>query len=121
MVKKAQYLSFVATAAALLAGLSLSGISAGCSGGSSCDGTTFVNESSETVTVSANSLSGIQFDSFTLDAGEQATVCGDDAEDIMGDYEWPDGDTDSRGTTCSSCGTCIYLLSDHTSETETCP
>lgn len=86
----------------------------GC-GGSACDGTIFVNESTtEDVVVSANALSGVQFDTFTLGPDEQQKVCGDDNEDILGDYEWEDGDTANLGQTCSSCDICIFLEADHT-------
>ena len=92
----------------------------GCGGGGSCDGTTFVNQSGETVSVSANSLSGIQFDSFTLADGEERKVCGDDTNDIVGDYEWPDGETASEGLTFSGGDFCIYLLSDRSVESGNC-
>lgn len=86
----------------------------GCGGGG-CDGTIFVNQSTtESVTVSANSLSGISFDTFTLAPGEQKKVCGDDTKDILGDYTWPNGDTASLGQTNSSGDICIFLTTSHT-------
>lgn len=93
----------------------------GCGGGGSCDGTTFVNESGETVTVSASSTSGIQFSTFTLAPGDSRKVCGDDVNGIGGDYEWPDGDTAQLGLTWSGGNFCIYLLSNHTAESGNCP
>lgn len=91
----------------------------GC-GGSSCGGTTFVNESSETVTVSADSTSGISFSTFTLEAGEEKKVCGDDVNTINATYEWPDGDTANLGLTFSGGDFCIFLSEAHTASSGNC-
>lgn len=91
-----------------------------CGGGDGCGGTTFVNESGETATVSANSLSGIQFDTFTLADGAEKKICGDDTNDILADYTWPGGDTASLGLTWSGGDFCIYLSSVHTAESGNC-
>lgn len=91
----------------------------GC-GGSSCGGTTFVNQSSETVTVSADSFSGISFTTFTLAAGEEKKICGDDTNTISADFEWPNGDTANFGQTNSGGDACIYLSAAHTASGGTC-
>jgi len=91
-----------------------------CGGGSSCGGTTFVNQSSEAVTVSASATSGIQFSTFTLQPGEEKKICGDDTNGIGGDYAWPDGDTAQLGLTWSGGDFCIYLLSDHSADSGNC-
>lgn len=78
----------------------------GCGGGDDggCTGSTFVNQSSQNVTVSANALSGISFSTFTLTPNASSTVCGNDTDDIMADVEWADGTTASKGTTWSGWG-----------------
>lgn len=73
----------------------------GGSGDSGCAGSTFVNQSSQNVTVSANALSGISFSTFTLSSNASNKVCGNDTDDIMADVEWADGTTASKGVTWS--------------------
>lgn len=73
----------------------------GGSGDSACGGSTFVNQSTQNVTVSANALSGISFSSFTLSPNASNKVCGNDTDDIMADVTWADGTTASKGVTWS--------------------
>lgn len=73
----------------------------GSSSDGGCGGSTFVNQSSQNVTVSANTLSGISFSTFTLAPSASSKVCGNDTDDIMADVTWADGATESKGTTWS--------------------
>ncbi len=120
MKKSACVVSVLTALVVVLVGVLFLLQTSGCGSGGGCGGTTFVNESGETVIVSANTLSGIQFDTFTLADGASNKVCGNDTDDIMGDYEWPDGDTYSKGLTWSGGDFCIYLLTDHTATTGNC-
>lgn len=92
----------------------------GCGSGG-CDGTIFINQSTtESVTVadgSAGASTHVQFSTFTLAAGEKKKICGDDAKQIIGSYSWSNGDTASKGVTCSSCDSCIFMTSSHSTTT----
>lgn len=82
-------------------------------GGGACGGSTFVNQSTQSVTVSANALSGIQFTAFTLAADASNKVCGNDTDDIMADVAWADGTTDSKGVTWSGWDGFFCITSSH--------
>lgn len=82
-------------------------------GGGGCEGSTFVNQSTQSVTVSANSLSGIAFSSFTLAAGASNKICGNDTDDIMADVAWADGTTGNKGQTWSGWDGYFCITSSH--------
>lgn len=108
----------------VLLGICLLLCAQGCgSGGDGCDGSTFVNQSTQNVTVSKNSLSGISFTAFTLEPDGSNQVCGNDTDDIMADVEWADGTTESKGTTWSGsngyfCITSSYQILTGATEAE---
>jgi len=118
MNKTLATLSLSLFAVLIIAGIALLANTTGC--GSDCGGTIFVNWSGSTVTVSAHSLSGISFSTFTLEDDAEKKICGDDENDIMGTYTWANGDTYDKGMTWSGGDFCMYILSDHTAETDNC-
>lgn len=92
----------------------------GCTTDGGCDGTIFVNDSTEDIIVSASSVSQVQFETFIFGPGEEVEVCGNDTDSIDANYEWPNGDTANLGLTNSAADLCIFLLENHTAISGDC-